>query len=246
MQTLAAMRGLTLSTSIDVTTRVSIDAVIFDLDGVIVDTEEVWNSVRHDFAVAHGGHWIRELDQPKVMGANSMQWAASLRENNGVSLSDQEIYEGIVDELKRRYAMHLPLIPGAPEAIVRLAPRYGLGVASSSPLELIEYALESAGLREHFMAVVSSDEVVKSKPEPDVYLEACGRVGTRPERAAAVEDSSNGLRAARAAGLAVIAIPNPGFPPSAEALALADLVLDNIGQLDPEMVEASASRRGQP
>jgi beta-phosphoglucomutase-like phosphatase (HAD superfamily) len=244
MQTLAAMRGLTLSTSIDVTTRVSIDAVIFDLDGVIIDTEEVWNDVRHDFAVAHGGHWTRELDQPKVMGANSMQWAASMRENNGLHLPVQEIYDGVIGELKERYARHLPVIPCALEAVGRLAQVYRLGVASSSPLELIEYALELAGLRERFTAVVSSDEVAKSKPEPDVYREACRRLGTAPERAAAVEDSSNGLRAARAAGLAVIAIPNPGFPPAAEALALADLVLDDIGQLDPERVEASASRRG--
>jgi HAD superfamily hydrolase (TIGR01509 family) len=215
---------------------VSIDTVIFDLDGVIIDTEEVWNGVRHDFAVAHGGHWTRERDQPAVMGANSMEWAASMRENNGVDLPVQEIYDGIIGGLKERYAHHLPVIPGAPEAIARLAREYRLGVASSSPRELIEYALELAGLRRHFDSVVSSDDVAKGKPGPDVYREACARLGTSPERAVAVEDSSSGIQAAHAAGLSVIAIPNPDFPPSAEAVGLADVVLGSIAELTGALV----------
>jgi HAD superfamily hydrolase (TIGR01509 family) len=222
---------------------VSIDTVIFDLDGVIIDTEEVWNSVRHDFAVAHGGRWTRELDQPKVMGANSMQWAASMRENNGLDLPVEDIYEGVIAGLKERYARHLPLIPGAPEAIARLAHAYRLGVASSSPLELIEYALELGGLRGHFAVVVSSDDVSRGKPEPDVYLEACKRLGTAPERAAAVEDSSSGIRAAHAAGLWVVAIPNPEFPPSPEAVELADVVLGSIKGLDSKVVEPAGQAR---
>jgi HAD superfamily hydrolase (TIGR01509 family) len=214
----------------------SIDTVIFDLDGVIIDTEEVWNDVRHDFAVAHGGHWSKEGDQPFVMGANSMQWAASMRENNGVDLSDQKIYDGIIGGLRERYAHHLPLISGAREAIAALAPEYRLGVASSSPRELIEYALDLAGLRGYFSAVVSSDDVAVGKPEPDVYREACARLDTSPERAAAVEDSSSGIQAASSAGLAVIAIPNLDFPPLAEAVDLADVVLGSIAELDGSVV----------
>lgn len=213
----------------------SIDTVIFDLDGVIIDSEEVWNSVRRAFALAHGGHWD-EHDQPAVMGANSMQWAASMRENNGVNLSDQEIYDGIVSELRRRYAECLPLIPGAKETIAALAPVYRLGVASSSPLELIEYALELAGLRHYFESVVSSDEVRRGKPEPDVYLEACRRLRTSPERAVAVEDSASGIEAAHSAGLTVIAIPNPMFPPPETALNMARLVLTSICRLTPALI----------
>jgi HAD superfamily hydrolase (TIGR01509 family) len=213
----------------------SIDTVIFDLDGVILDTEQLWNSARHDFALEHGGHW-GEHDQPAVMGANSMQWAASMRENNGLDLSDQEIYDGIVGALRGRYARHLPLIPGAREAIAGLAPEYRLGVASSSPRELIEYALELAGLRTYFGVVVSSDDVPRGKPEPDVYREACARLGTFPERAAAVEDSSSGIQAAVSAGLAVIAVPNPAYPPSAEAVGSADVVLGSITELDRALV----------
>lgn len=221
----------------------NIDTVIFDLDGIILDTERVWSSVRHDFAVAHGGHW-GERDQPAVMGANSMQWAASMRENNGVDLSDREIYAGVIGGLRERYARDLPLIPGASEVVAGLAREYRLGVASSSPLEIIEYALQLAGLRGYFGAVVSSDEVPRGKPEPDVYREACARLGTAAGRTAAVEDSSSGIQAASVAGLFVIAIPNPEFPPSVESVGLADVVLDSICELTGAVV-ASLGKQSQ-
>jgi HAD superfamily hydrolase (TIGR01509 family) len=219
----------------------SIDTVIFDLDGVIIDTEHVWHTVRRDFALAHGGHWD-ERDQPAVMGANSMQWAAYMREHSGVDLSDQEIYDEVIGGLRERYARDLPLVPGAREAVLRLAKKYRLGVASSSPTELIEDALELAGLRPQFAAVVSSDEVAQGKPAPDVYLEACARLRSSPGCSAAVEDSSNGIKAASAAGLAVIAVPNPDFPPTVEAVGAADLVLGSIAELTAEVV--ASLRRG--
>lgn len=218
----------------------SIDTVIFDLDGIIIETEQLWNQVRRDFAAAHGGHW-GEHDQRGVMGANSMEWAVSMRENNGVQLSDQEIYDGIIETLREEYARQLPLIPGAVEAVTGLAAAYRLGVASSSPLELIEYALELAGLRGCFECVLSSDDVGRGKPAPDVYLEACVRLGAAPRSAAAVEDSANGIQSAFAAGLAVIAIPNSEFPPSAAALGRADVVLGSIGELDGALVASLRS-----
>jgi HAD superfamily hydrolase (TIGR01509 family) len=218
----------------------TIDTIIFDLDGIIIETEELWNQVRYKFAVTHGGHW-GEGDQRLVMGANSMEWAASMRENNGVQLSDQAIYDGIIGALREEYARRLPLIPGAVEAVTGLAPDYRLGVASSSPLELIEYALELAGIRAAFACVLSSDDVGRGKPAPDVYLEACARLGGAPARSAAVEDSSNGIRAADAAGLAVIAIPNAEFPPASEALGLADVVLGSIKELDGALVRSLRS-----
>lgn len=223
---------------------VSIETIIFDLDGIILNTEEMWNSVRHDFALAHGGHWD-EHDQPAVMGANSMQWAAYMRESSGIPLSDQEIYDGVVQSLREWYERDLPLIPGAREAVVGLSQHYRLGLASSSPLELIEYSLELAGLRRYFGAVVSSDDVAVGKPAPDVYLEACTRLCTAPEQAVAVEDSSNGIRAAAAAGLIVIAVPNPGYPPAPDAVVLAAVVLASISELNRDVVETAASEAGR-
>ena len=207
----------------------AIDTVIFDLDGVLLETEQEWNDVRREFAAEHGGHWDED-DQPAVMGANSMQWAEYMRDKVGVHLTPQEIYDGVIDGLRARYAQHLPIIPGAREAVVALAAQFRLGVASSSPIEFIEHSLELAGLRQYFAALVSSDQVAVGKPAPDVYLEACRRLETVPARAAAIEDSSNGLRAAAAAGLAVIAVPNLAFPPSPDALSLADVVLGSVGR----------------
>jgi len=221
---------------------VSIDSVIFDLDGVIIASEGVWNSVRHEFAETHGGHWSDEGDQPFLMGVNSMQWAALMREHNGVDLSDEEIYNGIIAGLRESYSRHLPVIPDAPEAIAGLAADYRLAMASSSPLEIIEYALDLADLRGYFSAVVSSDEVALGKPEPYVYLEACARLGSSPGSSAAVEDSTSGIQAAFSAGLAVIAIPNPEFPPSPDAVGLADVVLDSIGKLDRALIASLRDR----
>jgi beta-phosphoglucomutase-like phosphatase (HAD superfamily) len=215
----------------------AIDSVIFDLDGVLIETEQEWNDVRREFAARHGGHWDQD-DQPAVMGANSMQWAEYMRDQVGVDLTPREIYEGVINGLRDRYSQHLPLIPGAWEAVTGLAPHFRLAVASSSPIELIEHSLELAGLRKYFRVVVSSDDVAVGKPAPDVYLEACRRLGTEPARAAAIEDSTNGLRAAAAAGLAVVAIPNPAFPPAPDALALADLCLGSVGEVTGDIIRA--------
>lgn len=213
----------------------AIDTIIFDLDGVLIETEQEWNDVRREFAARHGGRW-GEDDQPAVMGANSMQWAEYMRDQVGVHLTPREIYDGVINGLRDRYSQHLPLIPGAWEAVTGLAPRFRLGVASSSPIELIEHALELAGLRQYFGVLVSSDEVAVGKPAPDVYLEACRRLGAEPSRTVAIEDSTNGLRAAAAAGLAIIAIPNLAYPPAPDALALADVVVGSVGEITGDII----------
>ncbi len=213
----------------------TIDTVVFDMDGVIFDTEHVWHAVRRDFAVANGGHWS-EADQNAVMGDNSRQWSVYMRDKCEIPLPAEEIFEGVLRDLRERYRHELVVYPGAATAVACLASRFQLGIASSSPLELIETALDVRGMRPYFRVLVSSDEVQHGKPEPDVYLTACARLGAEPVRAAAVEDSTNGIRAAAAAGLAVIAIPNKEFPPSAEVVSLAREVLVSIADLTVEVV----------
>jgi HAD superfamily hydrolase (TIGR01509 family) len=217
-----------------------IDAVVFDLDGVILQTEEVWDEVRGRYVVDHGGRYDGEA-QRAMMGMSAPEWSRYLADELGVPGTPDEISADIVRLMEARYREELPLIPGAREAVERLAARWPLGLASSSNRPLIDAALELAGLDRFFLATVSSEEVARGKPAPDVYLEAARRLRIAPERCAAAEDSHSGIRSAKAAGMRVIAIPNPSFPPDRDALALADLVLDSIAELDVDAVEGAVS-----
>jgi HAD superfamily hydrolase (TIGR01509 family) len=212
-----------------------IDTVVFDLDGVVVDSEQVWDDVREQLAKERGGRW-HEGAQADMMGMSSPEWSAYMHDEIGLSETPEEINDEVVRRMLGRYRERLPLIPGAVDAVRRLAPVFRLGVASSSNRPLIETVLEQAGIADLFEAVVSSEEVARGKPAPDVYLEAARRLGVEPGRAAAIEDSSNGIRAAHAAGLRVIALPNAHYPPAPNALALADAVVASPDQLTPELV----------
>jgi HAD superfamily hydrolase (TIGR01509 family) len=204
-----------------------IEAVVFDLDGVLIQSEELWDSVREGLAREHGGRYGPE-QQRAMMGMSSLEWSRYMHDVVGVPDPPEEISREVVRGLMERYRAGLPLVPGAVAAVERLAARWPLGLASSSNRELIDLVLELSGLAQHFRATVSSEEVARGKPAPDVYLEAARRLGVEPGHCVAIEDSHSGIRAAHAAGLRVIAIPNPSFPPDEEALSAADLVLDSI------------------
>jgi HAD superfamily hydrolase (TIGR01509 family) len=214
-------------------------AVIFDLDGVLVDSETAWDEARRELVQSSGGTWRPEATRA-MMGMSSVEWSRYLRDELGVPMAPDEISAAVVARLEARYREHLPLFPGAVEAVGRLAGRWRLGLASSANRPIIDLVLRESGLAERFAATVSSEEVPRGKPAPDVYLEAARRLGVDPAACAAVEDSSNGLRAAAAAGMRVIAIPNQAFPPDADALALADAVLPSIAALDAELVAGLA------
>jgi HAD superfamily hydrolase (TIGR01509 family) len=214
-----------------------IAAVVFDLDGVILQTEEVWDEVRGRYVVEQGGRYDAAA-QRAMMGMSAPEWSRYLAEDLGVPGTPEEISADIVRLMEARYREELPLIPGARDAVERLAARWPLGLASSSNRPLIDAALELAGLVVVFQATVSSEEVARGKPAPDVYLEAARRLGVPAERCSAVEDSDSGIRSAKAAGMHTIAIPNPNFPPGEDALALADLVLDTIADLTVDAVES--------
>jgi HAD superfamily hydrolase (TIGR01509 family) len=196
--------------------------------------------VRRGLVAEYGGAW-GEDDQRAVMGDNSRQWAAYIQRRFAVPLAEEAIIAEVARRLRALYSAGPPsVLPGAPEAVAALAERWALAVASSSPPEVIAAALRAAGLDARFSVRVSSDDVAVGKPAPDVYLEACRRLGVEPASAVAIEDSANGLRAAAAAGLVVVAVPSPAFAPGAESLACADVVLESLDQLTPGLVEGLA------
>jgi HAD superfamily hydrolase (TIGR01509 family) len=217
-----------------------IEAVIFDMDGVLLDSEQLWDEVREQLAAERGGRWT-ERSQREMMGMSSPEWSAYMHDVVGLAESPQEISAEVVRRIEARYRATLPLLPGAGEAVRRLAAAWPLGLASSSNREVIDLALELSGLAPCFTATVSSEEVGRGKPAPDVYLEAAARLGVQAGACAAVEDSHNGIRSAKAAGMTVLAIPNPHYPPDAEALALADATLRSLDELTPEAVSGAGS-----
>ena len=212
-----------------------IAAVIFDLDGVLVDSEAVWDDVRKQFTEENGGRW-HEHAQREMMGMSSVEWATYVRDRLGVPMEPERISEAVADRVAEVYRERLPLLPGGVESVRALAAEWPLGLASSSNRHVIDLVLELAGIADDFQATVSSEEVGAGKPAPDVYLEVAKRLAVAPSDCAAIEDSSNGLRSARAAGMAVIAVPNRDFPPDTDALELADGVLDSLKELTPEVI----------
>ncbi|WP_223167783.1 HAD family hydrolase [Nonomuraea sp. SYSU D8015] len=211
-----------------------VEACVFDLDGVLVDSEPVWEEVRRAFVADHGG--TRQPDtQSRLMGMSTAEWAAYLHEL-GVRMAPEKIARGVVDQMAARYRDEMPLMPGAVEAVRRLSGHVTLGLASSSPRRLIDVVLDAAELKECFAATVSTEEVERGKPAPDGYLEAARRMELDPRGCVAVEDSSNGLRSAHAAGMRVIAVPHPRYPPAPDALALAWQVLPDLDALTLDLL----------
>jgi HAD superfamily hydrolase (TIGR01509 family) len=214
-------------------------AVIFDLDGVLVDSEQLWNGVKEELVRETGGRW-RDEAATTMMGMSSPEWSAYLRDDLGVPLEVGEINRQVVERMEAGYRRALPLLPGAAEAVRALAARWPLGLASSANRELIDLVLELAAFGDAFGVTVSSEEVERGKPAPDVYLAAAHGLGVEPGDCVAIEDSSSGLRAAAAAGMTVIAVPNPHYAPEPDALALAAAAVPVVGDVTPSLVELVA------
>ena len=215
------------------------DAVIFDLDGVLVDSEQRWNGAKEALVRETGGRWLEEAPT-RMMGMSSPEWAAYLHDDLGVPMEAVEINREVVRRMEEGYREELPLLPGAAEAVRALAERWPLGLASSANREVIDLVLELAGFGDAFRVTVSSEEVERGKPAPDVYLAAARGLGVEPAGCVAIEDSSSGLRAAAAAGMTVIAVPNPHYPPAPDALALASAAVATVGEVTPELIEGAA------
>ena len=212
-----------------------IEAVVFDMDGVLIDSEPVWERARRGFVASRGGRWPADA-QDRLMGMSTAEWSAYMAADFGLGLTPQQAAEQVIAAMAAEYQEYLPLLPGAIDAVRALSSRWPLGVASSSPRSLIETVLSAADLGSAFTAVVSSEEVPRGKPAPDVYLAAAERLSVSPKACAAIEDSSNGLRSAAAAGFTVIAVPRPEYPPAPDALASARLVLTSLTKLTADII----------
>jgi HAD superfamily hydrolase (TIGR01509 family) len=224
-----------------------VEAVVFDLDGVLIDSERVWDRARRELVAETGGRWSERATE-EMLGMSSREWSRFVHDRLGVTLAPAEINARVVQRVLASYERELPLLPGAVAAVRRTAAVWPLGLASSANRPVIDAVLASSGLDACFKVTVSGEEVAHGKPAPDVYLVATDKLGADPRSSAAIEDSANGLRAAAAAGMTVIAVPNREFPPDADALRLADLEIESLEQLTPDTIEGVLSdrRRSEP
>lgn len=208
--------------------------VVFDLDGTLIESEQIWRDVRHEFVVANGGHWKPDA-AAAMIGMRTDEWARYAHDELGVAMAPSEIAKRVVESVAERLK-NPPVIRGADAALRRLASDFRLGLASSAALVVAQTVLAATRWDALFTVVVSADEVPRGKPEPDVYLRALELLDAEPSQAAAVEDSANGIRSAYAARITVIAIPNREFPPDAEALSLASRVVAGLDDLNAALI----------
>jgi HAD superfamily hydrolase (TIGR01509 family) len=208
--------------------------VIFDLDGTLIESEQIWGDVRREFVTANGGRW-NDGAQAAMIGLRTSEWARYMHDDLGVALAPDVIAQRVIAAVSQRLK-DVPVLPGARGALERLADAFRLGLATSAALPVAQTVFAKTGWGSFFAVVVSADEVARGKPAPDVYLRALELLHANPSHAVAVEDSGNGIRSAHAAGLAVVAIPNRAFPPDAGALALAARVIENLDALDAALI----------
>jgi HAD superfamily hydrolase (TIGR01509 family) len=216
-----------------------IEAVVFDLDGVLIDSEPVWEQVRRGVVAEFGGRWEPDT-QSRLMGMSTVEWSHFLSEGLGVRLPPEQVATIVIERMAASYRRHLPLMDGGADAVRRLATRWPLGLASSSPPVLIDAVLSAATLEPFFRVAISTEQVARGKPAPDVYLAVTDALGVPAPHCVAVEDSTNGLRSAAGAGLRVIAVPHPMYPPDPEALRAVGSVLTSLAALTPALISALA------
>ncbi|MGD9528315.1 HAD family hydrolase [Pseudonocardia sp.] len=215
----------------------TVRAVVFDLDGVLVDSEGLWDDVRRDLAASAGRGWPDGATRA-MQGMSTAEWSSYLTGTVGVPGAPEEVAREVVGRMAARYRERLPLLPGAVAAVDRLAADFVLGLASSSPRELIDTVLAAAGVAERFRATLSTEQVSAGKPSPEVYEQVVRLLGVAPADAVAIEDSSNGLRSAAGAGLGLIAVPHAAFPPARDALALADVTVASLDDITAALVRS--------
>jgi HAD superfamily hydrolase (TIGR01509 family) len=218
-----------------------IEAVIFDMDGVLMDSEHYWKIARERFAADLGKPWTMD-DQKACMGRNTIEWAHVMKERLQLDWTVQEIMDDTIRRVLEQYDERLPLRAGAIGAVERMASRYIIALASGSPTRVIDHAMERSGLDKWLQIRVYGDDIPNGKPAPDIYLEALRLINVRPENAAGIEDSGNGVRSLHNAGMVVIASPSEGFDLAPDVLALADTVVAHMDEITVELVEKLVSK----
>ncbi|QXJ22863.1 HAD family phosphatase [Actinomadura graeca] len=214
----------------------SAQAIVFDLDGVLIDSEPVWEEVRRGYVADHGGEWPPGT-QERLMGMSTAEWADHIATDLVAGVTADEVAYEVIDQMSQRYAGGPPVLPGAEDAVRRMARYRPLGLASSSPRALIDLVLGTLGVDGLFRATVSTEEVDSGKPAPDGYLAVAAQLEVPAPGCVAIEDSANGLRSAHAARMRVIAVPRPSHPPAPDALALAVHVAGGLDEITQELIE---------
>jgi HAD superfamily hydrolase (TIGR01509 family) len=214
-----------------------IAAVIFDMDGLLVDSEPVWDRARVSMAHKAGKTWTPD-DHKATMGVSTAEWVAFMIRRLELTISPDVVEAEIIDQMVSLYKKRIPFLKGAIEAVHLVAKRYPLGLASGSPRRLINTVTSHPDLKNRFQVIISSDQVAQGKPAPDVYLAVAEALGAAHGRCVCLEDSGNGILAGKNAGMKVIAVPDARFPPADEVLGQADLVLDSLSQLRLELIES--------
>jgi HAD superfamily hydrolase (TIGR01509 family) len=210
-------------------------AVVFDLDGVLIESEQVWDSAREELVREQGGTWNHRATTD-MMGMSSTEWSNYMHDRLGAPMTPAEINDDVVRRVAAKYEERLPLLPRAVDTVRELGARWRLGVASSSNRPIIELVLDRMGVRDCFAVVVSSEEVANGKPAPDVYLGVARELGVDPKDCVAIEDSTNGIKSAVAAGMRTIAVPNRQFRPDDDVLASAAVVVSSLAEVTVDLV----------
>jgi len=223
-----------------------VQAVIFDMDGVLIESEVLWRQVREEFAAENGLRWSAQ-DQEAAMGCNTRGWSAIMVERMQLKprlgMDEAAIAAEIKTRLLAKYRAHLPERAGAVAAVRRIAQHCTVALASGSPTELAEYVMQATALKDVFAAATYGDDVIHGKPAPDIWLDVLGKIGVAPEHAVGVEDSGNGIRSLHAAGMGIIAAPGPQFPLPEDVLALAGARIQHMDELSPALLRQAAEAR---
>ena len=212
-----------------------IKAVIFDMDGILIDSEPYWNEARRIMAAGAGIEWNSD-DHKAVMGVSTTQWVSYMTSRLKLDMAPAEVEAHIVGQMESLYQERIPYLPGAREAVALASDNYPTGLASGSPRILVDAVTNDDAMRGRFREIISSDEVANGKPAPDVYLEACRRLGCSPEHCICIEDSGSGIQAGKKAGMKVIAVPDSRFAPAKDKLDLADIVLCSLTEFSMEVL----------